>query len=310
MRPAEAYKMKKAQGEVLTAALEHEKILRLTIRGDALDARSWTAVPVGGGKAVPLAGFGPSDGDESVYVSVRQEKDGQHEFVALAEVLAGAAPLALLAEADVKSRFCPRLFYARPDAPAAAAPMTRWEHADLTPHGSWTNYSVVPWLSLGRTRALLLSDEETLCRDVPTEPIFHHLELVVNCHQDRPGRPYKAGSPWASGSPPKVVANAVHKWYSSRGANINAKIDAINEATWDALQRGTVAVHCLAGIHRAACIAACMFLYRHYVLGHAHVPADAADIYRKLQSVRPHVSPAYEDILRGYEAYLKQKARR
>ena len=132
---------------------------------------------------------------------------------------------------------------ARPDAPAAAAPMTRWEHADLTPHGSWTNYSVVPWLSLGRTRALLLSDEETLCRDVPTEPIFHHLELVVNCHQDRPGRPYKAGSPWASGSPPKVVANAVHKWYSSRGANINAKIDAINEAPWDAALRLACARH-------------------------------------------------------------------
>ena len=53
-----------------------------------------------------------------------------------------------------------------------------------------------------------------------------------------------------------------------------------------------------------------MFLYRHYVLGHTSVPCDTADIYRKMQSVRPHVSPAYEDILRGYEAYVKQKASR
>ena len=45
--------------------------------------------------------------------------------------------------------------------------------------------------------------------------------------------------------------------------------------------------------------------YRHYVLGHKHIPCDTADIYRKMISVRPHVSPAYEDILRGYEKYLK-----
>lgn len=95
--------------------------------------------------------------------------------------------------------------------------------------------------------------------------------------------------------------------YSNRGQEINKKIDAINEAMWAAVQEGTVAVHCLAGIHRAACIMACHFLYRYYILGQKHIPHNTTDIYKKMISVRPHVSPAYEDILRGYEAYLKTK---
>ena len=99
----------------------------------------------------------------------------------------------------------------------------------------------------------------------------------------------------------------MHTWYSNQGPATNAKIDDINRKMWAAVQEGSVAVHCLAGIHRAACIMACHFLYRHYCLGHTHIPADTRDIYRKMISVRPHVSPAYEDILRGYEAHVKTK---
>jgi hypothetical protein len=51
-------------------------------------------------------------------------------------------------------------------------------------------------------------------------------------------------------------------------------------------------------------ITACHFLYRHHVLGHTNIPCDEAEIYRKLISVRPHVSPAYQDILRGYKAHV------
>ena len=155
------------------------------------------------------------------------------------------------------------------------------------------------------TAAVILSDEETLCRELPDERIFEHLRLVINCHQDRPGRAYKAGAPWASGKSPDVVAHAVHTWYSTDRERTNQKIDRINERMWATLQAGgTVAIHCLAGIHRAAMITACHFLYRHHVLGHTNIPCDEAEIYRKLISVRPHVSPAYQDILRGYKAHV------
>jgi protein tyrosine/serine phosphatase len=98
----------------------------------------------------------------------------------------------------------------------------------------------------------------------------------------------------------------VHTWYSTDRERTNQKIDRINERMWATLQQGgTVAIHCLAGIHRAAMITACHFLYRHHVLGHTNIPCDEAEIYRKLISVRPHVSPAYQDILRGYKAHVR-----
>jgi len=87
------------------------------------------------------------------------------------------------------------------------------------------------------------------------------------------------------------------------------KNDAIQRAIWRHVsENGSVAIHCLAGIHRAAMITACHFLYRHYQLGHADVPSDCGDIYAKLQSVRPAVSPAYIDTLRMYEAHCRRVA--
>ena len=56
-----------------------------------------------------------------------------------------------------------------------------------------------------------------------------------------------------------------------------------------------------------ACIVACHFLFRHFVLGH-DVPHEPKDIYRKLQSVRKHVSPAYEHVLQTYAAHVQGKA--
>ena len=80
-------------------------------------------------------------------------------------------------------------------------------------------------------------------------------------------------------------------------------------AIWDHLQRGTVAVHCLAGIHRAACIVACHYLWRHYALGQSEVPSKPDVIYRRLQAVRPAVAPAYAHVLRSYETYLKSRVK-
>ena len=85
----------------------------------------------------------------------------------------------------------------------------------------------------------------------------------------------------------EVIAHAVHNWWRAGAAATVEHNDAIQRAIWRHLRGGgSVAVHCLAGIHRAACIVACHFLYRHHTLGHAEVPADAADIYAKLISVR------------------------
>merc|ERR1712117_436956 len=101
---------------------------------------------------------------------------------------------------------------------------------------------------------------------------------------------YKIGS-CSTEDKPKVIFQAVHQWFSL-GSDMNKTNDEIQEAMWEALQSGTVAVHCLAGIHRAACIVACHFLWRYYALGHKHIPGDSPSIYCKLQAVRRHVTPA------------------
>eukprot|EP00928_Gymnodinium_smaydae_P046185 TRINITY_DN30774_c0_g1_i1.p1 TRINITY_DN30774_c0_g1~~TRINITY_DN30774_c0_g1_i1.p1 ORF type:complete len:383 (+),score=82.04 TRINITY_DN30774_c0_g1_i1:42-1190(+) len=180
---------------------------------------------------------------------------------------------------------------------------------DLCPKSSiWaSNYTVIPDLSVGRTQRLILCDEATLTRSLPEERIFEHLMLIVNCHESSvPGGKYKVGA-CGTGPMPDVICQAVHQWHSLGAAYQNEVNDSIQAAIWENLQKGTVAVHCLAGIHRAACIVACQFLWRHYALGQHAVPADAQEIYRRLKAVRPHVSPAYTHVLRNYEQYLRAK---
>ena len=311
MRAVDAYRARRREEEdcLLVAELEHPLIAQLKLKRSArLDATAWRATEKATGGSISLSKLRESPGDDATYISIHQQKDGRHDFVCLRDVLNQHNPLRVFDEAEVKGRG--RLFYARPRKAQSlsqidATPTTLWDYPELAPHGTWTNYSVVPWLCLGRTAAVILSDEETLCRELPDERIFEPLRLVINCHQDRPGRAYRAGAPWASGKSPDVVAHAVHTWYSTDRERTNQKIDRINERMWATLQQGgTVAIHCLAGIHRAAMITACHFLYRHHVLGHTNIPCDEAEIYRKLISVRPHVSPAYQDILRGYKAHV------
>jgi protein-tyrosine phosphatase len=38
--------------------------------------------------------------------------------------------------------------------------------------------------------------------------------------------------------------------------------DMMNEAMWEGLQTGNVVVHCLAGVHRAACVVVTHYLWR------------------------------------------------
>lgn len=247
--------------------------------------------------------------DKDAYVSVDQEEDGQHLYVRLLDAREGKV-VALISEAEVKLRTDAILLYARDPATnvtgtgAESSASSLWNHPDLAPHGAFTNYSVVPWLSLGRTQALILTDEATLCRNLPNERIFEHVTLIVNCHENKVDTDkYKIRSNFT------VISRAVHKWVVNESSVTVEWNDDIQKAIWHHLQNGgSVAVHCLAGIHRAAAIVACQFLFRHYRLGHTHISSDPVDIYKKLVSVRPAVRPAYVDVLRSYHNYCKAHA--
>jgi len=280
---------------------------------------------------------------DDIYISFDQDEDGRHRFVCLGEAALrleqqrgqgtdaapAAAPLAVRSEAEVKrlrEENRATLLYARrasmdptpgrtsTGAGVAAAPrrLSAAEEAaaradDLCPHGIFSNYSIVPDLSLGRTNKLILCDEATLTRELPQERIFEYLTLIVNCHENRvsPGK-YRVGA-CAREPRPHVICQAVHEWFGNDGMRMNKINDEMQEKIWEHLQSGSVAVHCLAGIHRAACIVACHFLWRFYAMGHTEIPCDAVVIYRKLKAVRPAVSPAYTHVLQSYENYLKRR---
>jgi len=173
------------------------------------------------------------------------------------------------------------------------------------------NYSVIPECSLGWTQRLILCDEATLMRSLPEERIFEHLVLIVNCHESSPWPrdKYKVGACSSSSQRPKVIYQEVHKWHSLEAADMNQRNDKIQTAIWTALQQGTVAVHCLAGIHRAACIVACHYLWRHYRMGHEEIPSDPSVIYSCMKAVRPAVSPGYVHVLKSYQAHLLRRPR-
>jgi len=173
---------------------------------------------------------------------------------------------------------------------------------------NWSNYSICPEVSIGPTQKIILSDETTLCSVLPDETIFEHLVFIVNCHEERcDPRKYKVGS-CTTDHPPAVICNAVHTWsWGGPGAKeMNKTNHSIQEAMWNNLQKGTVAVHCLAGIHRAACIVACHYLYRYHHLGHKDIPHKPSDIYRCLKAVRPAVSQAYTHVLENYQKFLQK----
>lgn len=256
---------------------------------------------------------------EAIFISISQDADGRHNFVNLgmaAALLKGGdagEQLLQVSEDDVKAASGSTMLYAKVPIyekggivrPADPIPMVD----EYCPHASiWaTNYSVIPGLSLGLTRRMILVDERTLCRSLPEELIFDHLKLIVNCHETKIDRgKYKVGTCSAKDKP-KIICQAVHRWFSLGAEDMNRANDEIQEAMWETLQTGTVAVHCLAGIHRAACIVACHYLWRHYALGHTDVSADPHQIYNQLKAARPAVEPAYTHVLQAYAAHLQKR---
>ena len=127
---------------------------------------------------------------------------------------------------------------------------------------------------------MILSDEE-MCLEHPGDRNFDTLVLIVNCHKNEDEfdpKKYKIGS-FSTSNPPKVIAHCLSAWDPSTH-DIAGLCHEIQIEIWQSLQKGSVAVQCLAGIHRAACIVACQYLYRHYALGHTEIASEKMEIYR------------------------------
>lgn len=255
---------------------------------------------------------------DDIFLSVTQDDAGRHSYLTLGQVerylkSGSRDPLELIAEEHVKSAEAERpvLQWFAAETTLVIPTMVKsdgiqWVGDEYTPKvSSWAqNYSVIPELSLGATQRFILCNENTLVRELPEERIFEHLKLIVNCHEQTLKRgKYKVGS-CSTGQPPKVICEAVHDWRMDMITM--AKIDKIQESIWAALQKGSIAVHCLAGVHRAACVTACHYVWRHYVLGHKSLPVDSDEIFDKLIESRPIVEPAYLYLLQGYSSYLKK----
>lgn len=287
---------------------------------------------------VVLSGFPADVAGKRLIVQHRMDTLGRHEYIDLSELAqrwakdgreAMQQPLVTLTEEEVK-RMGPGAAYVLRATPAAelrtsaaasavAARQVAQQHADAVAAGAdpaelalcppmslYCNYSVIDDLTLGRTQRVMLADEATLARGGQTmPPIFNHLSLIVNCHQDqtanRPGK-YRVGS-----AKPAIVFQPVHKLYGSHPTVVINVLTDVVAAMWASLQKGSVVVHCLAGLHRAPAVVACFYLYRHYALGHTHLPADIEEIYRRMRAVRPSVAPlGYIELIRQFHAHMER----
>lgn len=222
--------------EELSVQLDDERLASLSLP-NPLEPTSWTLSYRDRSRKSWEAGhtdFLKFIGGRDTYISVDQEQDGQHLFVRVNDALDGVP--VLVSEAEVKAVVNALKLYARkPAQPPSAVVSDRWNYPDIAPHGAFTNYSVVPWLSLGKTHALILSDEATLTRTLPRERIFDYVTLIVNCHEDRPDiTKYRACS-----GRPEVIAHAVHRWFSHSEGTVDMN-DQIQRVIWYHIQRGSV----------------------------------------------------------------------
>merc|ERR1712070_1290821 len=120
---------------------------------------------------------------------------------------------------------------------------------------------------------------------------------------------YKAGA-CSSASKPRILCHAVQHWPLLQPDEVSRRLDAVQSSIWTSLQHGSVAVHCLSGAQRAACIIGCHYLWRYYCLGHTELPGSVAEVFQRLQSARTglDVNTAYADIMETYRAHLQKKA--
>ena len=254
------------------------------------------------------------------FLQVGFDSAGRHKYVALGEAAdalgrpGAAGPLRVWTEAELEDG--PGLdavlvLYRAVGVAAGPSRADQPDHELCPPMALGRNYSIVEELTLGRTRRMFLCDEHTLKTGVAQNGIglLNHLSMIVNCHQaytaDAPGK-YDVG---AATSTCERVYQPVHIWlHGPDSPAVMAAMDHLQAKIWQGAQRGAVAVHCLAGIHRAPTVLCCHWLYRHYALGQTHLTADVDQIYARMRAVRPAVTPlSYIKITRAYEAYLQEK---
>jgi len=293
---------------------------------DPLDARTWT---VGlGSSDVPfhlacdLLTHSLGGSLEHKYVQFRMDSLGRHEYVNLGDVQGfgtkrdNSEPLPVILEDAVKEIRREKgdevvvLTASYPDVQVEAeqTPISEDENVLCPSRGLWRNYNVCEDLSLGRTQRVIVSDESTLHTGVEANgiQIFNYLSLIVNCHETsasaRPDK-YRVGS-----ANPRVIYQPIHELMRATPEHVVTTMDWIQEAVWESLQTGSVAVHCLAGVHRAPTVIVCHYLWRHYKLGHSKVCNDFATIYERLRALGPGVEPlSYLTLIDTYQKYLISK---
>jgi hypothetical protein len=185
-------------------------------------------------------------------------------------------------------------------------PLTLRYGYNSTGFSSFRDYTIIDELGIGTNKFLLCSENVLTAppRNAELRPdfLFDNITLIVNCHKkEKPGRKYTVNSK-------KVVYYPIH---SLLGADDTEEIlqtfNTFNENIWEALKEGNVFCHCLAGVHRAACVAVSHYLWRYHKLGHTHLPCDISSIYQSLASRRPGVAPlSYVSLVRTWERHLIQ----
>ena len=311
----------------MIARLPGHRTLTALLLEHVLQPATWTSLPKAGGSSrqrgaaaveAVANGLAPEDAGKSVFIQHRMDNLGRHEYIdvlalarALRQGVADTVSVPIVLEDVVKPLTAAGTAIIYPAQPVQGMllptnrPAQSADDALLCPPMSLSaNYSVCDDLTIGRTCRVLLVDESTLSRGGPhMPPIFNHLTLIVNCHQDasaaQPGK-YRVGT-----AQPGVLYQPVHKLYGAHPDVIVGALRAIVEQMWEALQTGSVAVHCLAGLHRAPAVVACFYLYRVHVLGHRHLPSSVEEIYSRIREVRPSVAPlGYLALIQIFEASL------
>lgn len=236
---------------------------------------------------VPVQEWVPQGSD--VYIDIGANDYGERVWLSLAEVvvrlsLKDPAPLVPVHEHVVTSQR---------DA-------VQWK-AVYPYENACYPFNVIEALSV-RGHSLLLSNADALTADAPRKSsMLSNVALVVNCADSKP--------PEYWFSPKRVKCMPLHILARSMPVDgLNARLYKTNEQIWEALATGDVVVHCLAGLHRAACLVVTHFLYRSIALGHQYLSSDIAAIYDQLASVRPGVEPlSYFPVAMSFRQWLDKR---
>jgi hypothetical protein len=172
---------------------------------------------------------------------------------------------------------------------------------------SYNSWTVIEELGLGTNKFVLCNEAILTTNDIRSRPsyIFENASLILNCHKTE-----QEGGGRYSVKAKAILYYPIHTLMAAAfrpggETKVIAVLKKFNEAIWEGLQTGNVFVHCLAGVHRAACVAVSHYLWRFYVLKHTHLSSDIQDIYSQLAERRPGVAAlGYKIFVEMWQSYL------